>query len=1373
MADSPRGHSSGIATPGVSAGAAPPPPPPPPLPPPPPPAPPLPPQRYSNRATSALARLAHPFIYGSRPPSPQPTSPLPVPTPPPALVTRPSYTISPPGSAPIITHKTGIPISAVDISPQRTHAVVAGREILKTIRVTSSQCVEETNIRSAVIGHSSSHHPSGPSTKNKEHLATKDVKWSHSEYNRIIAAATSNGRIVVYDLSRPGVEYSRFHEHSRQVHRLAFSPYRGAWLLSGSQDATVRLWDLRTVSSDRAAMHIGSTSVFNGHSEAVRDIRWSPAEPVEFATATDSGVIQKWDIRKDNVPVIRINAHEKACSSVDWHPDGRHLLSGSVDRQVKVWNFSSTDRRQKPCLQLRTPQAVSNARWRPPSLTGHDYETASWESTQIVTSYDQEDPRIHIWDFRRPHIPYKEIDRYANSATDLLWHSQDYLWTVTSEGIFMQTDISLAPEAIERRAPCAVTWSPDGKVLAFFEPRRRRHKQSYNYSNTETVESVPVPSQRRAKEGEDKLHTASHSLTDEAPDDGSQVVGIRKRSTKLSSARSSKSLSATPPMQDDELQVIPLVKSVGNMKDITNQQDGMIGRVEGTTFNPDAFHYLVHHYSPLLADPLNERNMSVEVVKHLLDGLDENTLQAAAVRFGRLAQTWRIVRYAISQELLTQHKQRQLELKQNSISKAAPKIGSRGSSTNIIKLDPTVSEKSKTRIFKGVVDGDSQRLMTLSPEPNSGATTPLARPIPDSSIAAAIASGQVPDTGLNEELGQLRPIPSLILSSDEVLSKQAQASVAGLGLDNAEAAWLQDTNGMKTPTNKRSTQPNGEEAIPDQTRSAPRAISGRAEWRRDEKPHPKPTGDESAIKDEGEEDKGVNKKENGDIVAPQTHQVFRKRLLSMERAAQERPSIPVTYKRHDSGESFPMFSASDSSHRTKSFDEASSSLTNEPSRYEGWPPTTEGSLHDIPELEGSSPPRPGRWENHSDSMSDMSIEDLPTQSATVDLERPVSPLPFLAESSPIRKPSRVGYSRPPARFKTPPNTRNHSLPAETSVTLPLCPKSTSDTPWGVQTIVREIIKHYCSSASVDILSASHLLHKMHILYSSCDELLPQEERELIFKTFNEQLLRQGMFVEAAEFRLVCVPSYPALYDYAQKDTFINVFCFECNKPYENPIQDNKLCHRCNTPQPPCTICVSRKPPADWVTETNHGPRTNTNLTDGSYTSISPLEDGLIYQQQEQPGSRLYGSGLWSWCQTCGHGAHTACLTAWLIDISLSEGGCPTPGCFHDCGPGPRREQNRLAQQEASKRSRNAFYGRKPSSTFIKRDSWTAGESRAVERVRGILGGGVPSTVEAGPAAVQGSTAGPSSGGLVPSAVISPKKVRLVAPGEQDTERKES
>ncbi|KAI5298973.1 SEA (Seh1-associated) complex subunit, partial [Ascosphaera atra] len=376
--------------------------------------PPLPPQRYTNRATSALARIAQPFL-GSCPPSPTIRAAEAFS----GNVGRTSDTPSLPSSGPsqTVSHKTGIPIASLDISPQRTHAVVAGREIFKTIRVSPDSCAEEFNIRAAIISYSSTHNVISTAipARHKDQLAANDVKWSHGQYDTVIATAAANGRIVIYDLNRAGLELARFREHNRQVHKLAFNPYKGAWLLSGSQDASICMWDLRMVSGERSAMNFGSKNRFDGHNDAVRDVRWSPVDGVEFAAATDSGVVQHWDVRKHSAPLMKINAHERTCFCVDWHPDGKHLLSGGADNQVKVWDFSTADRKQKPCFQLRTPQYAVNARWRPPSLMeAHKTNSgaAGWETTQIVTSYDPDDPRVHLWDFRRPHIPYKEFNMF-------------------------------------------------------------------------------------------------------------------------------------------------------------------------------------------------------------------------------------------------------------------------------------------------------------------------------------------------------------------------------------------------------------------------------------------------------------------------------------------------------------------------------------------------------------------------------------------------------------------------------------------------------------------------------------------------------------------------------------------------------------------------------------------------------------------------------------------------------------------------------------------------------------------------------------------------------------------------------------------------
>ncbi|KAF4760526.1 hypothetical protein HAV15_006343 [Penicillium sp. str.  len=113
-----------------------------PVPPPPPP----PPQKYSNRAANALARFAQPFFLGSRPPSPQSSR---------ADGPRSIRSKSLPGEPQTVTHKTGIAITALDISPERTHAVIAGKEILKTIQVSPDRSSEEFNIRNAVISYAS------------------------------------------------------------------------------------------------------------------------------------------------------------------------------------------------------------------------------------------------------------------------------------------------------------------------------------------------------------------------------------------------------------------------------------------------------------------------------------------------------------------------------------------------------------------------------------------------------------------------------------------------------------------------------------------------------------------------------------------------------------------------------------------------------------------------------------------------------------------------------------------------------------------------------------------------------------------------------------------------------------------------------------------------------------------------------------------------------------------------------------------------------------------------------------------------------------------------------------------------------------------
>ena len=127
------------------------------------------------------------------------------------------------------------------------------------------------------------------------------------------------------------------------------------------------------------------------------------------------------------------------------------------------------------------------------------------------------------------------------------------------------------------------------------------------------------------------------------------------------------------------------------------------------------------------------------------------------------------------------------------------------------------------------------------------------------------------------------------------------------------------------------------------------------------------------------------------------------------------------------------------------------------------------------------------------------------------------------------------------------------------------------------------------------------------------------------------------------------------------------------------------------------------------------------------------------------------------------------MYTWLSDLAISEGGCATPGCSHDCGPGPRREFNRQALLAESKSRDSA--SRSAGANLVKRDPWTRKESKAVEKVRGMLGAAGVTASTGGSGA---STINSASGeGTSTSGAVSPRKVRLVTPVEQGKRRSTS
>ncbi|OAP56240.1 hypothetical protein AYL99_09419 [Fonsecaea erecta] len=788
------------------------------------------------------------------------------------------------------THRTGIPIAAVDINRQRTHAVLAGKEILKTVRVHDGKVTEDLNIRASISSYASAHSStqSDSAEKRREYLPARDVKWSIGHWDHIIATAATNGRIALYDLNAPSpkTEWAWLHEHTGQINKLDFDPHAGYLLLSASQDKSVRLWDLRQSQPNKSRIRFEVRS-------AVRDVRWSPNDPFDFAVCADGGVIQKWDARAPVSPLLSINAHEKACYALDYHPDGRHVVSGGFDKYIRVWDFQTNRKRQKPVFQLRAPHAIRNIRWRPASDVPESGESTFWQSTQVAVSYYHDDPRLHIWDLRRPLLPFRELDRYSIPPNDLLWADKDLLWTVGDEGIFTQWDIKHTVPFYNQIAPCTSTFLPDGEYYTFSEERDTRR---VSFLDNAAAGFLNVPPDKLSS-GDDGA--ASRSLTDdEGGLDSTAGTSFRRREGVNVPSRSSKSHTNSPSSMEDRppVPILPLDASVLNHQDLFhNNQVGATGYIPGVAAEPQVVEYLASHYAtPATAD--DNKSSPDTILNRLQNAFHQNAAACDAVSMHRMAQSWRILGAVIVPELKdwadanrasrrADAARRRETLESFRAGGHRPGLSPLAGLPNrgFITKSDSKSQKLMSSLFKGIAAGDRPQQVSEM-DSTSNMTTPLAKPLPNSPPPSL---KRRPLSTTEEGLDNIAPLPPSVLSSHSTAAAAARALIS-------------------FPNQSTSSDTSSPELV-------------RAE-EASKKPSPHPGSLVSPMKRPRPE-LFVEQKQS------QTRTQEDRRAALRDYRIQARPIFSLadsttnvaSQSRHDSDESFPMFSVStDSSHRSRS-----------------------------------------------------------------------------------------------------------------------------------------------------------------------------------------------------------------------------------------------------------------------------------------------------------------------------------------------------------------------------------------------------------------------------------------------------------------------
>ncbi|KAG8035758.1 hypothetical protein G9C98_001414 [Cotesia typhae] len=143
-----------------------------------------------------------------------------------------------------------------------------------------------------------------------------------------ITSFSDDKSAAVWDISGES-QITTFEEHTDYVRAGAVSPISPDIFLSGSYDNTVKMYDTRT-----------SKSIFTvNHGAAVESVMFLPSGGI-FISAGGTE-IKVWDALAGGKLLAKISQHHKTITCLALSSNGHKILSGSLDRHVKVYDVGT------------------------------------------------------------------------------------------------------------------------------------------------------------------------------------------------------------------------------------------------------------------------------------------------------------------------------------------------------------------------------------------------------------------------------------------------------------------------------------------------------------------------------------------------------------------------------------------------------------------------------------------------------------------------------------------------------------------------------------------------------------------------------------------------------------------------------------------------------------------------------------------------------------------------------------------------------------------------------------------------------------------------------------------------------------------------
>lgn len=347
------------------------------------------------------------------------------------------------------------------------HVVIGGKNYLKLLALNhdQSQVVADVNIVD-------------PASQGQSRLLSSLKLFNVNTvkcYGDMVACGLTNGSVNIYQVASSGklrLAY-KLEDHKRVVNSVDFTDHEQV-LFSGSQDGTVKLWDLRTFTPKPVLKLLASQ-----HSDPVRSCEYSRHSRVRgkmtVLSVHDSGSLCKFDLR---FPALSPNSmvlperkwtfHTGPALSLHIHPESEYVLTGGRDKKICVWNYGETALlSNSPETTLNTYGPVMKIRWSNTPIQEVHRNTSNFDISEVYTnsrlslfdydfacSYLNDDPTITVFNLRRKYVPKEIVTTTSHKPIqNFIWAEgsagpQRKLWTLTKSNIFVLYDLTSGDDGL-------------------------------------------------------------------------------------------------------------------------------------------------------------------------------------------------------------------------------------------------------------------------------------------------------------------------------------------------------------------------------------------------------------------------------------------------------------------------------------------------------------------------------------------------------------------------------------------------------------------------------------------------------------------------------------------------------------------------------------------------------------------------------------------------------------------------------------------------------------------------------------------------------------------------------------------------------------